>query len=293
VALTARPRAGIAALTVLLLAGIAAAWAGPAAARAGSPAAGDWEATGTTSLIHASFALLPAGRSATGAHAVVKDLTIESPIGCSDAPQPAPPVDVRVIPGTLKLSKTGGFSAGSIKHGSGTVVSGRFRAGRFAITYRHVSRTRNPYDGGTEVCDTRTIHLTAARGHRRPLTDGVWHGQTATNEPVVFHVTAGGRALQAPTRAAADGSQPMAFAFGQFTQSCFTGGCTPSSNDICAYESASTLFVAATGAFGNAELQRGDDASVAGRFTSGNRSSGLFANGPEGCPPAGWSARAG
>jgi hypothetical protein len=291
-------RTGSAVLAVLLLSAIPAAWPAPAlaAARPGSPSPGDWEATRAPGLVHVSFAVASAGRSsrgAGGAQATVKDLTIAAPIGCSDAPAPAPPVDVRVIAGPLALSPSGGFSSGAVKHGSGTVVVGRFRAGRFSLSYRHVSRTKNPYDGGAEVCDTGTVHIAAVRGHRRLLKVGVWRGQTGTHEPVVFYVTAGGRALQAPARPPANGSAPVAFAFGQFTQTCFTGGCTPSSSDICAYQSASTIFVASTGGFGNAELQRGDDANVAGRFTGTNRASGVFANGPEGCLPTSWSARPG
>jgi hypothetical protein len=312
--------AGVIALTIVLAApgaalartAAAAKTASPAKTKAAAlPAAGDWEGTGTgntTASFEVAHASTPAStkgaksaRSAKGAHkapattyAVVEDFAVDAPISCSNASQPAIPFDVEVVTGPLRLGKNGTFSSGAIKGGAGTVVSGRFKGTRFTVSYRHVSQTPNQFAGGTEVCDTGTIHITAVRGHRRLVKDGIWQGETQTNEPVVFYVVAGGRALEAPPHAPTNGSPQAAFAFGQFTQTCFTGGCTTSSDDICAYESATSLFVAAGGGFSNSQWQDGgDDPIVAGTFTSAGQASGQFANGPEACGQTDWSAEAG
>lgn len=274
----------------------------PASASAsGKLSTGDYEGIGAGGT-RASFEVAAASVSARVkgspktsviSSKVVENFAVDAPIACSNAPSPAIPFDVEVVGGPVRVGENGRFSSGAIKHGAGTVVRGRISASRITLAYRHESQTPNQFSGGNEVCDTGTIHITAVPGRRRPVQDGIWHGQTVTNEPVVFYVTAGGRALEAPPHPPTDGSPQAAFAFGAFTQTCFTGGCTTSSNDICAYESATSLFIASTGAFDNYQWLEGDDPIVSGTLTSGSRATGHFANGPQGCSQTDWSAYAG
>jgi hypothetical protein len=111
------------------------------------------------------------------------------------------------------------------------------------------------------VPDVRVVN-----GPLRVSANGTFrHGATQTNEAVVFYVAAGGRVLQAPPYPSTNGSPAAAFAFGQFTQTCFQDGCTPSSNEPI----------------------------VAGSLSGGSKASGKFANGPQGCGQTDWSAEAG
>ena len=282
----------------------------PAKAKtAALPAAGDWEGTGpgsTTASFEVALAGKPAPAKGSGktsatssrktsaaTYSVVEDFAVDAPISCSNASQPAIPFDVEVVDGPVRVSKNGTFRSGAIAGGAGTVVSGRFSHGRFTIAYRHVSQTPNQFAGGTEVCDTGTIHITAAPGHRKLAEDGIWQGETQTNEPVVFYVAAGGRVLAPPPHPPTDGAPQAAFAFGQFTSTCFTAGCSFSSNDICAYYSATSLFVAPDGVFNNNQWLEGDDPIVAGTFTGAAQAKGQFANGPNACGQTTWSAEAG
>ena len=318
-AAVSRPRArflaaGVAALTVVLVVPGAALATTAASARTAGPAktttvplphTGDWEGTGAGSTT-ASFEVVAVPgkiartRRAKGSHKttatayrVVEDFAVDAPISCSNASQPAIPFDVEVVDGPVRVSKNGTFRSGAIAGGAGTVVSGRFSHGRFTIAYRHVSQTPNQFAGGTEVCDTGTIHITAAPGHRKLAEDGIWQGETQTNEPVVFYVAAGGRVLAPPPHPPTDGAPQAAFAFGQFTSTCFTAGCSFSSNDICAYYSATSLFVAPDGVFNNNQWLEGDDPIVAGTFTGAAQANGQFANGPNACGQTTWSAEAG
>jgi hypothetical protein len=318
-AAVSRPRArflaaGVAALTVVLVVPGAALATTAASARTAGPAktttvplphTGDWEGTGAGSTT-ASFEVVAVPgkiartRRAKGSHKttatayrVVEDFAVDAPITCINASEPGIPFDVEVVDGPVRLAKNGTFSSGAITDGAGTVVRGRFSGGRFTIAYRHVSLTPNQFAGGTELCDTGTIRITAVPGHRKQLTDGIWQGSTQTNEPVVFYVAAGGRALEAPPHPPTNGSPQAAFAFGQFTQTCFQDGCNPSSNDICAYESPTSLFVAADGVFNNNQWQDGGDDPIVAGTLSGAQASGQFANGPQGCGQTSWSAEAG
>jgi hypothetical protein len=265
------------------------------------PAAGDWEGTGTGGTT-ASFEVAGVServrvkgsrKTRIVTHSVIEDFAVDAPITCTNASEPAIPFDVEVIDGPLRVSGGGSFSGATIAQGIKTTLSGHFTGPKFTLSYRHQSQVPNQYAGGTEVCDTGTVHITAAPGQRKLVKDGIWHGQTQSNEPLAFYVAAGGRAIEAPTRPPTDGSPQAAFTFGTFTQTCFQTGCTASSNDICAYYSATSLFVAANGAFNNDQWQEGDDPIVAGVFTSGAQANGQFANGPEGCTQHDWSAEAG
>jgi len=297
------PAASAVMATVLLAIGVAA--PGSAAAKAhrsastkapALPATGDWEGTGNGGTT-ASFEVATERSRVTGSHnakyRVIEDFAADAPIDCTNADEPAIPFDVETIDGPLRVSGHGTFSSPGIDHGSGTEVSGHFSGRHFLLSYRYESQTPNQFAGGTEVCDTGSVRITAAPGHRRLVKAGVWYGETETNEPVVLYVSAGGRVLEAPPRPPTDGSPRAAFAFGAFTQTCFTDGCTTSSNDICAYESPTSLFVAADGAFSDNQWLEGDDPIVAGAFTGSSRASGQFANGPEGCGETDWSAEAG
>jgi hypothetical protein len=283
---------------------------GPALARASTtrpkaaalPASGDWEGTGaggTTASFEVARVSAPvrvkgSRRARPATHSVIENFAVDAPIGCTNASQPAIPFDVEVIDGPVRVSENGSFSAiATSGQGASTKLSGRFTKARFMLSYRHESQTPNQFAGGNEVCDTGTVHIAAAPGHRKLVKDGIWHGETHTNEPLSFYVAAGGRAIEEPPHPPTDGSPDSAFAFGSFTQSCFQNGCTTSSNDICAYYSATSLFVAAGGAFDNSQWLEGDDPIVAGAFTSDSQASGQFANGPEGCTQTDWSAEAG
>ncbi|HWF51854.1 MAG TPA: hypothetical protein VG294_14540 [Solirubrobacteraceae bacterium] len=298
--------ASLAAAAALLVIGVVV--PGPAGASATArtkpaalPRAGDWEGTaagGTTASFEVAQVSAPSHvkqsrgtRPAT--HRVVENLAVDAPISCANASQPAIPFDVEVIDGPLRVSDNGSFSTVTSGQGVSTKLSGRFSAAGFTLSYRHQSQTPNQFAGGTEVCDTGTVHITAAPGRRKQVKDGIWHGETQTHEPVAFYVAAGGRALEAPARPPTDGSPQSAFAFGTFTQTCFQNGCSTSSNDICAYYSATSLFVAPGGSFNDSQWLEGDDPIVTGVFTSAKQANGQFANGPEGCAQTDWSAEAG
>lgn len=297
-------------LTAALLSTIGALVPGPALARASAsaktrsaalPPAGDWEGTGAGGTT-ASFEVAAVTervrvsghrRTRLATHSVIENFAADAPISCTNASEPAIPFDVEVIDGPVRVSGNGSFSAATIEHGVKTTLSGRFHGAQFALSYRHESQVPNQFAGGSEVCDTGTLHITAAPGHRKLVKDGIWRGETQTNEPVAFYVAAGGRALEAPARPPTDGSPQSAFRFGTFTQTCFQNGCSTSSNDICAYYSATSLFVAPDGSFNNDQWLQGDDPIVAGAFTGGAQATGQFANGPQGCPQTVWSAGAG
>lgn len=241
----------------------------PAAA---APKAGDWEATGTRGTAHASFAVAKAGRS-------LNDLVVQAPISCSNAFGTPLPVDIEVLAATTPVSRSGSFRIGSIaKRAGGTAVSGRVRGASIALTYRHVTRAVNPYEGGDEVCDTGTVHLTARPGHRRAVRDGIWEGQTDESEPVELNVVAGGRALTSPSALGPGGTQFYSFEVAD-----------SSGTDACGYTLSSPLLLAPNGSFTNAPIQLGDDAVVTGKL-SNRRWSGQFSNQAEGCPPDSWSA---
>jgi hypothetical protein len=303
-------RAATSLATAAVLLAIGGGIPGSAAARASAPARtkaaalpapGDWEGTGPGGTT-ASFATVRVAQPAPGkgsrktraaTHGAIEDLVVDAPISCTNASEPAIPFDVEVIDGPLTVSGNGSFTGTTTAQGVKTTVSGHLAGARFTLSYRHESQVPNQFAGGTEVCDTGTVHITAAPGHRKPVTDGIWHGETQTHELVVLYVAAGGRALEELPRPPTDGSPQSAFAFGTFTQTCFQTGCTTSSNDICAYYSATSLFVAPDGTFNDNQWLEGDDPIVAGVFTSDKQANGQFANGPEGCGQTTWSAEAG
>lgn len=248
---------------------------GGASAAAARSLNGDWEARGAHGAA-GSFAIAP-GR---GGGSSVQDLVVEAPITCSNAFSTPLPIDTNVAPGALSIASGRRFASAPIKrHRSGTQISAGWRGGKFAITYRHVTRTTNPYEGSAEVCDTGTIHLTARRGHRRPLKDGIWQGHSATSEPIELSVVAGGRALQAPVGPGPGGAKEYAFQLAG-----------PSSSDACAYQITSPLFIAPNGSFSNAATRLGDEAVVSGRFTRARRAAGSFSNLAEACSQERWSA---
>lgn len=251
----------------------AAALAAPATALA-APGTGDWEADG----VHGAVGSFAVARS--HGHRVVEDLVVQAPISCQNAFSTPLPIDVEVIGGAFRLGGRGAFHAGSLKRGgSGTLVSAKFRAGRFTITYRHVSRTRNLYEGGAQVCDTGAIKLTARPGHRSALHDGLWEGQSAEQQPVELDVVAGGRALKSPLGAGPTGTKEYAF-----------GLAGSSSSDFCAYQMNYQVFIPAGGSFSNAATRLGDEAVVNGKFTGTQSASGSFSNLAEGCSQESWSA---
>lgn len=237
----------------------------PAAATASTAASGDWEAHTHAGAL-ASFEL-QRGR--------VSDLVVQAPISCQNAFSTPLPIDVEIVPGSLKLNRAGGFSS---TH-AGTTVRASYAHGRFNLSYRHVARTRNAYEGGTQVCDTKTVDLTATRGHRRQLKDGIWQGQSAQQEPVQLNVVAGGRALETPLGTTPSGSKAFSF---QLTSS---GGADP-----CAYEIAYPLLIGADGSFSNDATRLGDEAVVSGRFTGARKVKGKFSNLEESCGLESWSA---
>jgi hypothetical protein len=218
--------------------------------------------------------------SGSGSRATVEDLVLQAPVKCSNAFGTPLPIDTEVVPGSLAIGAGNRFASVPIKRRhSGTEISARWRGGTFKLTYRHVTRTTNPYEGSAEICDTGTIHLTARRGHRRALTNGIWQGHSTTSEPIELSVVAGGRALEAPTGPGPGGAKEYAFQLA-----------SASSSDACAYQVASPLFVAANGTFSNAAARLGDEAVLSGRFTKARRASGAFSNLAEGCSQERWSA---
>ncbi len=281
-----RPRAAVA--TLVATAAICLTAAPPALAAASQ----DWEAHGSGQTA-ASFALstVKVGKGAA-AKAVreITDLVVQASINCADSPTPAIPVDTEIISNTIKLASNGTFTEGSIKHGSGTTVSGSLLGRALKLTYHHEVTTVNEFDGGDEVCNTGTVHLTGAPGTRPTRAGTTWEGETQSGEPVQLHLVAGGRALQEPRYVPSNGGAQASISFGTFTQTCFTSGCTPSSDDICAYETPVNLFVAANGSFGTAAFTEGDQASFEGSFGGARSVNGTFNNGAEGCAETTWTA---
>ena len=103
-------------------------------------------------------------------------------------------------------------------------------------------------------------------------------------------IVAGGRALQEPRYVPANGGIQAAISFGAFTQSCFTAGCSPTSTDICAFQTPTAVFINSNGAFGNISYVEGDQAQFTGLFTSARAADGTFMNGGEGCGQTTWVA---
>jgi hypothetical protein len=246
-----------------------------AASAEAAPRTGDWEAT-SPSGARASFAL-----SRSGHALAVRDLVVQAPVSCRNASTSPLPIDVEVVPGAIALGAQNTFTSGAItKRGTETAVRARFAHGRFSLTYRHVTRARNPYEGGQMVCDTKTVRLTAKHGRRRALKEGVWQGATTEQEPVELNVVAGGRALVSPVGPGPGGAKEYAF------------GLAPASgNDACSYTISYPIFVAPDGTFSNAATLRGDEAVLSGRFSRSTAITGQFSNLAEGCGQEGWSAR--
>lgn len=263
----------------------------PSSSATARSAGTDWEAKAAGGAA-ASFAAVTQ-TTAKQRTVQLQDVVVQAPISCSDSPTPAAPTDVEVIAANVTVRAGGTFTTGSLKHGSGTVFSGRISGRRATISYRHVSRTLNQFDGSTDVCDTGTVKLTGAPGHRAAPADKLWAGQTATGEPVQLNVVAGGRALVEPPHPPADGGAQAAISFGQFSQTCGVGGCTPFSPDPCAYETPQALFIASNGTFGNAAWQEVDQPTFTGGFVNGHSVTGTFVNGGQGCEQATWSATPG
>jgi hypothetical protein len=257
-----------------------------------APAGQDWEANGATGLA-ASFSAVTTTVKGKKSE-LLDDIAVQAPINCADSPTPATPIDTEVITANVRVAANGSFSTGSIKTGgSGTVFSGRIQGKKVTISYRHVARTPNEYDGNTEVCDTGKVRLSGAPGHRATLPDESWAGQTADGQPVVINVVAGGRALQEQPHPPANGAAQASIAFGTFTQSCGVSGCTELSADVCAYAETSTLFVASNGTFGNSAYQDDDLPIYTGQFTSAHKLNGTFTNNGQGCEEQAWSATPG
>jgi hypothetical protein len=268
------PATATAAAASFAAAAVAAASLGLPATAAARSLNGDWEAHGAGGAV-ASFAI--AGVSGRNA---VEDLVVQAPVKCSNAFSTPLPIDTEVVPGSVAIGSGNRFASAPIKRRhSGTQITARWRGGKFALAYRHVTRTTNPYEGSAEVCDTGTIHLTARRGHRRSLKNGIWQGHSATSEPIELSVVAGGRALEAPTGPGPGGAREYAFQLA-----------SASGSDACAYQVTSPLFVAANGAFSNAATRLGDEAVLSGRFTRARRAAGEFSNLAEGCSQERWSA---
>lgn len=257
------------------------------AATAASPAHAitrDWEASGAAGQAQASALEAPGSHGSE----VLEDLAVQAPIQCVDTPGQYLPLDTQVIGASIPIRAGGQFSWGTIRHGSGTVLSGKVTGGRVALTYRHVATTANKFDGGTEVCNTGTVHLTGVPGHRLKIADRVWTGTTAGNNlPVTLNVVAGGRALEEQPRPPGGDIPQASIAFGGYQSDCGNGPC---SNDLCAYDTQVTMFVAPDGSFGNTDWVDGDQAEFTGRFIGAHTVTGTFSNGAEGCAQTSWSA---
>lgn len=242
-----------------------------APAAGAAPRTGDWEASGAHEA-RASFEVTRAGRSLT-------DLVVQAPISCSNSFGTPLPFDTEVLSSTLTVASNGSFHSGKIsKRAGGTALSGKLHGGAIDLTYRHVTRVVNPYEGGEEVCDTGRVRLTAHPGHRRAVRDGIWEGETNESEPVQLNVVAGGRALTAPDELGPGGTQFYAFEVSG-----------DSDDDLCSYTLSSSLLLSPNGRFTNSLVTLGDDADVSGAFSK-HSVSGVFSNQPEGCPADGWRA---
>ena len=152
----------------------------PASAKTKTVAAtpGDWEASGPGRAT-ASFEIVGVGERGGAKRRLLEDFAIDAPISCTNTSGPAIPYDVEVIDGPLGV-KNGKFSGGSVANRVETKLSGRFAGTQFILSYRHESQVPNQFAGGTEVCDTGTIRLTATLGHRELVKDGIWRGTTQT-----------------------------------------------------------------------------------------------------------------
>jgi hypothetical protein len=265
--------------TVLLVA--IGALGAPAAASA-TPRLGDWEGSGPDGAA-GSFALSTVTTRSHGRASrklAVENLVVQAPINCTNAFGTPLPVDVEVVGGAIPLGSRDTFSKGRIRRGrTGTAITASYRGGKFRVTYRRLANTPNPYQGGTQTCDTGALHLTFKPGHRTALKDGLWEGQTAQQEPVELSVVAGGRALESPTGPGPGGVQDYAFQV--------AGN---SSTDPCAYEVSSPLFIRPNSSFSNSAIQLGDDAEISGKFTGGRSASGEFSYEAQSCISESWSA---
>jgi hypothetical protein len=239
----------------------------PAAAAASR--AGDWEAAGARQA-RASFEVTKD---------TLSDLVVQAPISCANSFGTPLSYDTEVLSSTAKPASNGRFASGKIGKRGGTTLSGRLHGGAIDLTYRHVSREVNPYEGGEEVCDTGTVRLTARPGHRPTVRDGIWEGQTNQSEPVQLNVVAGGRALTSPDALGPGGTQFYAFEVAG-----------SSSADLCSYTLSSSLLLSPNGGFSNSLVTLGDDADVSGAFSK-HSVTGQFSNPGEGCPSDGWSAK--
>jgi hypothetical protein len=242
-----------------------------APAAAATPRRGDWEANGPHGA-RASFQISGSGRA-------IGDLVVQSPISCANAFGTPLPIDVEVIGKSIELASSGSFSSGSIgKHG-GTAVAGKLHGGTIQLSYRHVTRTANPYQDATEVCDTGRIRLRAKPGHRTSPADGIWEGTTAEQEPVQLNVVAGGRALTSPRALGSGGTRFYAFEIGD-----------SNSTDACGYQISYPLLLSPNGTFSNAATRLGDEAELSAKFSARHSFSGQFTNLEEGCSQQSWSA---
>jgi hypothetical protein len=255
---------------------------GAAAPALASPRTGDWEATSSHGAV-GSFAVATVERRSHGRTervSEIRDLVVQAPISCLNPFSTPLPIDVEVLSGTARLGRNGRFTIGAVsrRHG-GTIASGSYRRGKFAITYHHVTDTYNQYEQGAEVCRTGTVHLTARPGHRRFLKAGIWEGQTALQEPVEMNVVAGGRALVSPTDLGPGGIKYYAFEIA-----------ADSSSDACAYKISYPVFLNPDDTFSNSVTRLGDEAVVSGTFTGDASIGGEFSNAEESCPQENWTA---
>jgi hypothetical protein len=259
-----------AAVSALAFAGVASA----------APRTGDWEASGGHGAVGTFEVTTVSGSSHSHErYRAIEDLVVQAPIGCKNAFSTPLPIDVEVISGVARLSKSGSFALGAIKKRGGTAVTGTLHHGALELTYRHVSRSVNAYEGGAEVCDTGKVHLTAKPGHRKALKDGVWEGQTAEQEPVELNIVAGGRALLSPTGLGPGGTKFYAFEI--------AGN---SSTDSCGYQISYPMFLSPDGSFSNGATRLGDEADVSASFSGPHSVSGEFSNLEESCAQQSWSA---
>jgi hypothetical protein len=259
----------------------------------------NWEATSTGGA-QASFALVPLNRAA-GHTEAVEDLVVDAPIRCANAPNAAAQYDLQTVSGTFALSPQGSFAAGQLTRGAGTTVQGQLHGRVLQLTYRHLSKARNPFDDGVETCDTGSIQLTAHPAHRLSVQDGVWVGRSASNEPVQFRVTDGGRALVSGPVGA---KRFYAWAIAPTSQhdtctgvaSTGSGASTPGGLEAGGgraepFVQSGGMLIAPNGTFDNNQYAFGDSSTpeVAGRFVSSDRAVGVFDNTGERCKRT-WSA---
>jgi hypothetical protein len=267
---------------------------------AAAPRRGDWEASGGQGA-RASFAIERLRQRVHGRireRLAVEDLVVDAPIQCSNPATAVPPYQLGVISAAVPLDRNGSFAAGRLRHGVGTLVRGVLRGGGYRITYEHVSRSLNQFDGSSEVCRTGRVLLAARPGDRGSVDDGVFLGSSQAGEPVELDVAAGGRALitrqvggrseysfqlrPASTYDDCPGVVSGGQAGGDGTE---TGG-----GQGAAFQITQGMFISPQGTFDNGELQYGDSPSVSGRFISAGRATGQFSNPSQGCSWS-WTAR--